>query len=215
MEEKNKKSLDDAIRNLPQYKPPADLWSAINEGMEESESATVLQKAISELPSYSPPDKVWENIVQALPNKTKKTAIVRRMQWLQVAAACLLGIIGTSLLFNFYEPSNPRNQASDITVTIAYDEEKVNLIQQQEEAITEEVEDTAFEIISQACSQKHFACSLAEFKELRFELKDLDYAIRELSENLTAFETDATHLMQLARYQRNRADVIKKLVALI
>ena len=100
----NKKSLDDAIQNLPEYKAPSNLWASIEEGMDTNGDEFVLQSAIAELPTYSPPDSVWDGIAKALP--TKQTTIVRRLNWLQVAAACLVGVIATSLLYNFDEHIN-------------------------------------------------------------------------------------------------------------
>ena len=215
MKEKNKKSLDEAIQNLPQYEPKASLWDAIDSGVQQSKSDVRLHQTIAELPTYSPPDMVWDNIVQQLEvDKPQKASLIRRLTWMKYAAAACIGMLMLIGVNHLVSQEKQAFVSTDMRVTVGYSEE-TSTIQAftWEEDIAEDK--TAFDIIHQACQQKMPICKTTEFSELRFELKDLEIAKRELRKNINEYDTDPTHKIQLARIERERSDVLKKMVAMI
>ena len=66
MAEHNRHTLENALQQLPQYDPPASLWSQIEAVLEENGAATGLSDALKQLPAYPPPPQVWQAVEQAL-----------------------------------------------------------------------------------------------------------------------------------------------------
>ncbi len=205
MKEKNKKSLDDALRNLPEYNPEFGLWDKIDAGLNQAKADEVLQSAIAHLPTYEPDESVWNTIEKALP----KSARIRRLNWLRAAAACIVLVVGIGLA-NYLQGEIVEPLAD---AQISYSEEKIVLVQNDFANIDDDSE--AFSFVLRACQKQIPTCKTPEFVQLKVELKDLDFAKQRLLKNITPYDTDPTHKIQLAKIERERSDVLKKLVAMI
>ena len=66
MAEHNRHTLENALQQLPQHKPPATLWRQIEAVLEENGASTGLSDALKQLPAYQPPPEVWQAVEQAL-----------------------------------------------------------------------------------------------------------------------------------------------------
>ena len=100
LEEKNKATLDRALRKLPVYNQPSSLWNSIAGQLEEEEAALHLKASLDRLPAYEPPAQVWQNIEAALKEDiTGEPAIKRRLsrrEYAAIAAAALLLVIAVA-----------------------------------------------------------------------------------------------------------------------
>jgi len=76
MKELNKKNLDEAIRNLPDYEPKAGLWEQLQEGL-HGEPVSALQSAIEQLPEYSPSDATSVAVVAYSTEKVDNALLIK------------------------------------------------------------------------------------------------------------------------------------------
>ena len=67
--DKNKHTLEEAIRKLPQYQPPAMLWDTVSEELEMDRQDVQWRSKLVELPQHQAPSFIWENIAQELPGR--------------------------------------------------------------------------------------------------------------------------------------------------
>jgi len=65
-------SLQKALKALPSYAAPADLWSAIDQQLELDAQERVLQQQLTHLPAYQPPPSVWLHIDRQLTQDTPR-----------------------------------------------------------------------------------------------------------------------------------------------
>ncbi len=208
--DKNKKNLDDAIRRLPMYEPKDDLWDKINEHLELNTPESQLNHAIAGLPTYDAPDFIWNKIESELEDNivSVKTAKIRRISWIQVAAACfIVAIMAVSIQWQFRTEDLP---VSEAIVRISYDQEAVPMLVSNKSI--ERSDDEAFEMIATICKQKNIVCSQSTFKTLRSELEELDWAKKQLEKNVNTYDTGSDLQIQLARIERDRTSLLKQMM---
>lgn len=101
MKEKQNDMLKQAIKSLPQYAPPENLWEQIDTGLDQEQ---LIKEAIPRLAQYQPPIEVWENITLAL--STKVISWRRRSYAIAAAVAALVMMIsGIQYLKNQSAPA--------------------------------------------------------------------------------------------------------------
>jgi len=201
MQEQDPSKLRNALRQLPSYNPPEDLWQAISADLRQQEADVPLRQAISDLPTYEPPTMVWQGIEQALEPATS-TPIIRKL-WFRVAvaAAVLAGC------FWFVQGF----QSSEITyqVVLSTSQEQVDARllardwQQDEEG---------FETVAQICEQKPFLCSNSDIQSIQAELEELTSAKESLENALGKYGTDVFLIQELKEIELERTELLKKMV---
>lgn len=78
-QEKNHKTLSDAIKGMKQHQAPADLWGRIEQKLEENSDKELnrdsLKEAIGQLPESQAPDKAWKKIERTLDGSPSRSWI--------------------------------------------------------------------------------------------------------------------------------------------
>ncbi len=91
-QEKNRKTLTDAIRRLPTQEAPKGLWEQIRTDLDSEippeQNRQVLQQAVHDLPQRQAPDQVWKKIERILDGRKSRSRIIPAA--VSVAAALAL-----------------------------------------------------------------------------------------------------------------------------
>jgi len=202
MKELNKKNLDEAIRNLPDYEPKAGLWEQLQEGL-HGEPVSALQSAIEQLPEYSPSDALWERIDGELDGNTKVVQFNKPM-WLGIAASLLLLI---AVLWNL-----PSSSTSTSVAVVAYSTEKVDnalLIKDWD------ADEDVFIMLKEVCDVQKLACNNPEVKVLQSELAELNDARYMLKEAIGNYGTDVDLIQELTDIELQRTSLAKEILEII
>lgn len=191
MKEKNKKTLRDALDQLPEYGANAGAWKGIQAGL----SPTFGER----LPSYQPPAEVWNGLSQALNRPAPVVALRRRsLGWLGGIAASLLVLIalgvglwpealnaGPKVSLSYTQESAPATSSHDWNA----DEESFNRVIAQIEERNEPTLNT-----------------------LNMELAELTEAKEEMKAMLVAYGEDPSVIRQLAEIERDRSDIYRRII---
>jgi len=204
MIEINKHILKQAIEQLPQHEPKDSLWDDLSHALDADLEQQKLEQTIGELPSYNPPDSIWDNIEEGLDQQGKGRVGSLRTRWMgYVAAAALFGGLIFSVLV--------LNQSTD-SVHISYSEETIELPANTFDWNTDE---DAFAYIKELCAIEAPVCKTPDFIDLNTELKELETAKNELQEVLNEFDSQDELIMQMAKIERERSDIMKLMIAMI
>ncbi len=96
MKEMNKKHLEEALRQLPTYRPTEGVWVSIYQEL----STDPLPTAVKNLPTHTPPASVWNHINHALSSSNAEqpklyAQAIKFIRWgTSIAAAILLFSVG-------------------------------------------------------------------------------------------------------------------------
>jgi len=114
MNERNKHTLDQAIKGLSTYSPPASAWKHIESELDQKEgSRETLGQAIQGLASYRAPEKVWDQIEDKLDARKK---------WMPMVWAAAAVILVLLLSIPFFPNGNeviPEEQALEVKASNA------------------------------------------------------------------------------------------------
>ncbi|SER07575.1 hypothetical protein [Neolewinella agarilytica] len=191
MKEKNKKTLRDALEQLPEYGADAGAWKAIEAG---------LTPALSErLPSYQPPAEVWNGLNKAL-NSPAPVVSIRRRKWARIGgiAASVLVIVALGVgLWPEAINAGPR-------ISISYAQEVAPATSSHDWNADEE-------------SFNHVIAQIEERNEptlntLNMELAELTAAKEEMKAMLVAYGEDPSVIRQLAEIERDRSDIYRRII---
>lgn len=191
MKEKNKKTLQDALNQLPEYGADAGAWTGIEAG---------LSPALGErLPSYQPPAEVWNGLNRAL-NTPAHVVNMRRRAWTRLGgiAASVLVIValglglwpetihaGPKVRISYAQEVAPASSSHDWNA----DEESFNNVIAQIEERNEPTLNT-----------------------LNMELAELTEAKEEMKAMLVAYGEDPSVIRQLAEIERDRSDIYRRII---
>ena len=202
--DKNKHILGEAIRNLPQYQPPADLWRKIECGLEEDRQDGQWRRRIKELPQYEAPALIWEQIAEELPGEQKKVAhrkIIRL--WPRLAAvAAVLVLLLAGAWWQFGQTEK---------VQLAFSQEMTSEAQLIEDWDQDEAE---IESVMQLAANSPMENPL-DFERLKQDLEELNAAKAELLQLMEAYGKDPKVMREIGEIERQRSAVIKQVVTLI
>jgi hypothetical protein len=114
MEEKNKSSLQDALKKMPVYQPKDKLWDELSDSLAEAgeeKNRSTLSEALQKLPVYKSPNTIWKRIRRELPVSSPKWARYTRI------AAVITGllIISTGALWFIQNGENNLDETPTIT----------------------------------------------------------------------------------------------------
>jgi len=191
MKEKNKKTLRDALSQLPDYGANAGAWKGIEAG---------LTPALGErLPSYQPPVQVWNGINGAL-NTPAPVVSIRRRRWARVGgiAASLLVIVALGLgLWPETVNAGPK-------VSVSYAQEVAPV-------------SSSHDWNADEASFNRVMVQIAERNEpalntLNMELAELTEAKEEMKAMLVAYGEDPSVIRQLAEIERDRSDIYRRII---
>ncbi len=208
MTEKNRDTLDRALRQLPQYDPPGQLWEALDRALTAEASQQTLHSAIREMPSYAPPKMVWDAIEEELVDDQVVLRLPRKRRlrrWVAAASVVLL----CSIAGWWWQ----QNQIGREQVAITYSEETV--VAADFLANDWDEDEEAFGMVAAFCQGGNVICQQPEFQILTLELETLNSAREDLKAAITAFGQDPDLIAQLTAIEFERTDLLKKLVAKI
>lgn len=197
--EQNYQTLTDAIRRLPSYEPPVELWNAINRSLTSQET---LETAIEQLPTYAPPSAVWERIAEQL--EQPANAKVRRLLpvWWSAAAAALI-VLSFGIYWWNVQLSEPGEQ---VQMVYSQTEQPTNILKadwDDDETVMQEVVD--------AFAQKASFIQNPENQSLLSEWKELNEAKTEAKIMMKKYGKDAQLVRQIAEIERQRSSVVKQM----
>lgn len=206
MEERNKQTLNEALRQLPQYQAPAGVWEEIALNLEQAEREEALQRAIRRLPEYAPPPAIWDQIEDQLeaPRQTGRLMLLKPLRW-QFAAAILVLVMasGGYLLFRSSEQPDVQYLTSQESLPAAI-------------PVTENPEDeAAFEEVTALYAQYRQQFLDPQANELEEEWAELNAARQELQQALDQYGYDAVIAQQLTEIELERSKVVRKMAAML
>ena len=219
MKEKNRKTLEDALNNLPRFGPQdqsgadagAGLWDKIEQGLDRPNLAEVL-------PEYTPPAEVWNGLsaklrteqvaaeptpasgatIRPLAGATTTNRSRNLFRFAAVAAAVALFLsVGLGLLTG-------GDTSPDPTVTYAYSQEAAPARMVADWDDGEESFDRALAQID--------ARNEPTLNTLRHELDELTAAKEEIKAMLVAYGEDPGIVRQMAEIERDRSEVYRRII---
>lgn len=192
MKEKNHDKLRDALQKLPGYDAPEGMWGSIEEDLTPALS--------DQLPSYQPPAGVWNSLSRKLEAEAVAPPAKQRKLWPRAlagvaAALALLVTVGLGLQSGI---------SSKQKVTVAYSQEAA----------------PALDAIDWTEGEESFAYAIAEIEarnepklnNLRHEYDELTEAREEIKAILTSYGEDPQVIRQLARIERDRSDIYRRII---
>ncbi len=205
MRELNKNILDEAIRELPQYTPPAEIWGRVESEMIAIEQDEVIADTANNLPLYTPPAFIWDGIEGQLSESQKpgKAVVipigVKRMV---AVAAAAFGIILTSVLLRSFQ--------SDTQIT--YSEE---VLEEAAFASDWNSDEADFEVVLAELEGNDYLGQIPEIQELKYELDELNEAKADIEAMMDQYGTDGEFIENIREIEMERTEVIKKLATFI
>lgn len=208
LQEKNRAALQSAIRQLPVYEPAEGIWEGISRRLEEAEKETGLQASLHQLPVYSPPESVWEGIAAELisapagEKEGKVWPLYRRIpRSVAAAVALLLGALTWLLL--------PGSEEARVTIV----RQEITL-PDTELAAGWDDDETAFETVQAQFAEHPLLRQNPKMQRLSRELEELDAAKAEIESVMDSYGRDADLIRRIGQIERERSDVLKRMVAL-
>ncbi|GEM_PF-3004417 len=191
---------------LPQYMPPEHIWERIRQQLAQSDSLWRTQ--LEQLPEYAPPESVWRGIAQRINSSTSPETKRIRPFYRGIAAAIALWCIASVALLwhNSHDRLDSYPDISWSTQTISED----LLVDTQALSDSE-----ALKLIWQLCQDYPFLCNTEEVQSLKTQLQEVAAAKRQLSAQLTPWETDPELLHLLTKIEREEAHLIRQMVAVL
>jgi hypothetical protein len=199
-------NLRRAIRALPEYSPPTDVWLDIENMLNhEDKEQHKLQNALSLLPHYEAPPMVWQHIeimLEQKPLQAKVFSITR----LAIAAASL-GFIATVGLW-WYAVQRP---SESLSYSFRVEQVEDAVLNRNQNINSED--EKAFDMVNQICAEKTFVCEQPEIQKLRNELDELNKAHTDLKDAIGLYGTDTDLQQQLLHVEQERTEILKKIMS--
>lgn len=196
-----KKDLQNALKNLREYKAPDSIWNNIESEMNKEIAESPLSAALKKLPIHRPSEKIWKTVEQNLPVINSKFTVWRNVLGIAASIALAVGF--------FFWIGNNKPQYD---LEYAYTEE---VLEARMQFVNFETDDEAFEMIDHICSEKGFLCEHSDFKELKMELEELNEAHEELKFAMGDYNTSNELSKELKDIEMERTVVFKRLLAMI
>lgn len=203
MRELNKQILEKAIKELPQYSPPSEIWDRVEADLLVAEQDGDIAQVAGSLPQYAPPAFIWDQIERQLPaNKSKARLIPLGVRRVIAVAATAVGVIFTVVLLNI--------NRSDTRIT--YSEEVI------EEAVFVNdwnTDEEGFEVVLAELEGSEYYGQIPEVQELKYELEELNEAKADIESMMEQYGTDQEFIENMKEIEMERTELIKKLAAFI
>ncbi len=199
--EKNKATLEAAIRSLPVHSAPEGLWVDIEQHLAEADQFDQMSKAARELPVHPAPDHLWNSIASDL----EKPGALHRPLWrrpsVQVAASLLILIMAVGIY-------QWRSTSSALPITVSVDQEMADPTLLVSDWDTEEV--AVAEVVQ---LYQNYLNSFPDRSERNWleEYQELSQDRRDLKAAMDRYGRDAQMINQLADIERERAKILKRM----
>lgn len=188
-------TLTQALRSLPSYEPPARVWDSLEQQLTGQQH---LQDQLCQLPTYQPPTRVWDAIENELQQSAKPQQVIGRRRRFWPAAALLAG-----LCLGLWWLSQPSTTHTRIEYSTAWQTVALPATD------TGDTDATFTSLL--AAAERSPVSDRAAVQQLRQEYEEITAARREVQTILQRYGTAEDLLKTLARLERERAQIIKKL----
>ena len=203
MEEKNKQSLQRALKQLPRYEPPELVWTELTARLEAQEGDRALHEAIRGLRTYEPPESVWTQIDRQL-DQGGASAVprLRRLYTGLAAAAAVLVLLIAGINLWSNREASPR---------IAYAVEERSAPGVSAIAVDWNADEELIGEVVSLLEESPRAIHQPAYQTLREELDELNEAKEELEMIMNKYGTDAGTIRQLKEIELERTTIIKEM----
>lgn len=209
MKELNKEHLQKGIEELPESKPPKDLWNNIEHKL-NTDVEKHFKEAIEDLPVFEP-KLPFSQIAQNLEKrKGKKVQLSAKKYWLRIAASITLFMIG----FQFFTAQTDQVNQEQITYT------------ESEEVLSEPIvisqnllelnqDDEVYQVILKNCETSVIKCEKPEFQELLNHYLTLNSERNSLFSEIQNKQQETMMLPHIVRIEKEKSKVGKMLIQLL
>lgn len=198
--ESNRAKLRQALRSLPTYQPPAELWTRIEAQLTQQQE---WQARLRELPSHRPPDGIWEAIEHQLHRPEPRIERILRLGRRFWPAAAIITGLCCCIWWLTKEPY-PK-----ISLRVGTEWHTAPEIPAEDDNV-----DMTFATLLAEAQQSPVSES-ALVQRLQREYEELSQAQEEVRTMLQRYGKAADLLKTWARLERERSQVIKQLAQLI
>lgn len=205
MRELNKNILDQAVRELPQYAPPPEIWGRVEADLLALDQDDTIAETVGELPQYTPPAFVWDQIEGQLESgeaSPKGRIVPMGMRRLIAVAAAAAGVVLTVVFLN--------NNRSDTRITYSEEVIKEAIFVNDWDSDEEE-----FEVVLAELDGSDYIAQIPEVQNLKYELEELNEAKAEIELMMEQYGSDDDFIENMKEIELERTEVIKKLAAFI
>lgn len=198
--DKNKATLEAAIRSLPVHEAPESVWTGIEQDLAEAKQFDQVSEAARELPVHRAPDHLWNSIAKDLDKPPAVHRPLWRSAWVQVAASVAV----LTIALGVYQWRS--NSISPIAVSVDQEMADPTLLvsdwDTEEVAVAEVVQ--LYQNYLNSFPDRSERNWLEEYKELSRDRRDLKAA-------MDRYGRDAQMINQLADIERERARILKRM----
>jgi len=194
--QKNQASpLQAALRRLPDYDPPAEIWSQIEKTLE---SASPAPHPPLPLPEYDPPADLWPRIESGLRRPIFNTR--RRALLLAAAAAVALLLVARR---SFRDQPDPAVAAVRYSQEILFEAPPLPAANQT---------DKTRQLLDTLCRKRPKRCLQPDFLQMKAELEELAAAQSALAEAIGRYDNDPALRAEWARIERARQETTNLII---
>ena len=195
--EKNRDTLRNALRSLPSYEPPADLWDKIDAELSSPANSEIPQ--LQELPTYAPPASVWNRLSKQLDGEPKVGRRRLSVVWVSgIAATLALLIIAGVSLIREPAPKITKHYSQETIAQFAVD-------------VDWTADDESFDRLQEQLAQVNDPT----LNNLKVELEELNSAREEVEAIMHTYGNDPKLVHQLGEIERVRSDIYRQIIELI
>lgn len=207
MEDKNKDTLERAIKNLQQYEPKPIVWGQLSSQLDVENSQQNLEASLSGLPTYEPSENVWNAIAHDLQGPTADSDKSNSTKWLSLGL--LLISLGGCYAFWLYSKGGHSEISSDEEVPVYsfYEEEK-----EVEFELRTDKDEAVFAEIEAILEGPLYNEEDPEWQEWKMEWEELAFAKKEIEKVLTGFNDNEDLYVKMVSIERSQTDLTKRIL---
>jgi hypothetical protein len=215
--------VSEAVQHLPQYAPPALIWDQIETQLNLENRH---KKPAFRILTFTP--------AQLLSAAASVAVLVAATWWMTVPVAPSEPVMAITtpaptIENNIPSVTTPILQRTPIkkktsgtpksNENVPQTTENISwantVVDDQLLEICREKEDEAFELVQNLCQNEVPVCEIPDFKSLKTELDELTIARNQLKEALGQFADDPDMVAQMVQIERERSEILQKLIAMI
>lgn len=240
--EQNRENLQQAISQLPEYQPPAEVWEIIAEQLDFDQT---LEKPLQELPVYTPPAEIWDSLaarMEQAPELAPKAGIRPVYKWLAallLMAICLWMFLpveppaapdsmpaapaqSAEPMAQIIQPQQTKSTQTNNTQKKAVKPTSKPILAHRTEVVDDALimacrsaEDPNYNLVDTLCKEALPVCEEPEFKQLKAEYDDLTQAYSALKNALGQYADDPDLIAQLIDIEHARDQILQQIVAMM
>lgn len=200
--EANHETLEEAVRQLPSYAPPPEVWANIEQALEIMTLERPLHEAIGQLPAYRPPAHLWAAIEAGLAAEpAHRPGRMRALRWASAAAAATV-----LLLTAYFLVPTPDSQ-----LKLSYIRETADAPAQGLYHNDWDADEASLQQLAEQYSKDPVAKQQPEYSSILAEWQDLNDAKAEVVSFMERYGKDGQIIRQLAEIERERSALARQM----